>query len=380
MWPNDGALSRDRGARVVAPLLGCGFSLVLVPAWLDALGHVDAALRGPATVLGVLYTLACVLAVPLSVRMSEVTRGVFCMVLVAAGVAFVGLTGIGNSWVLLCGLGIVAALMPTWVIVVVTSVVAAGLSITAWEAGALADQFANVVVLVSVTATVALLVRLTEANEELQAARDQVAALAVVRERQRVARDLHDILGHSLTTITIKAGLARRALETGAEAQARSEIGDVERLARQALGDVRGTVSEFRETSLAAELAGVRETLRAAGIEDDLPTSVDDVEPHLQRVFAHVLRECVTNAVRHSGAGSVVVRLGRTWVEVEDDGGGVAGAPEGNGLIGLRERLAAVGGTVRVGPGRRGGTRVRAAAGTGRERRTGDDGGTAEQS
>ncbi|MEV1294064.1 sensor histidine kinase [Pseudonocardia sp. NPDC049635] len=379
MWSNGGGLSRDRGARVVAPLLSGVFSVVLVPAWVDALGHVEPALRIPATILGVLYTLACVLAVPLSVRMSEVARGVFCMTLVAAGVTFVGVTGIGNSWVLLCGLGIVAALMPTWVVTVVTTVVAAGLTVTAWETSDLSDQFANVVVLVSVTAAVALMVRLTEANEELQTARDQVAELAAVRERQRVARDLHDILGHSLTTITIKAGLARRALETGSAEQARGEIGDVERLSRQALGDVRSTVSEFRETSLAAELAGVRETLRAAGIDDDLPTSVDDVEPHLRQVFAHVLRESVTNAVRHSGAGTVTVRLGRTWAEVEDDGAGVAGAPEGNGLTGLRERLAAVDGTLRVGAGNRAGTRVRAEAGSGRAPRTDDDG-TAETS
>lgn len=185
--------------------------------------------------------------------------------------------------------------------------------------------------------------------------------MAVTEERERIARDLHDVLGHSLTTITVKTALARRLLESGDAERAAVEVADVERLGRQALADVRSTVAANRVASLAHEVAGAREALRAAGIEADLPVAVDDVPEERQQVFAYVLREGVTNVIRHSGAGRCVVRVRPEAIEVVDDGvGAPAGTPAGNGRSGLAERVAAVGGWLESGPRDEGGYRLAA--------------------
>lgn len=199
------------------------------------------------------------------------------------------------------------------------------------------------------------------ANAELRAARDEIATLAVAEERARMARDLHDVLGHSLTTITVKAGLARRILESsGDDQRAIAELRDVEQLSRAALGEVRSTVSGYRKASLAAELVGARVALQAAEVDADLPHAVDNVPAELQEPFAYVLREGVTNVIRHSNAKHCAVRLGESWIEVRDDGTMVGSSSSGHGLAGLAERLAKVGGTLSAGPAAEGGFVVRA--------------------
>lgn len=193
---------------------------------------------------------------------------------------------------------------------------------------------------------------------ELRATQGKMARLAVAEERSRLARDLHDVLGHSLTTITVKAGLARRVLESSADRQrAIDEVRDVEELARQAMTDVRATVSGYRTASLPAELVGARAALSAAGIAADLPRAVDDVTAGLRETFAYVLREGVTNVIRHSGASRCEVRMGDTWLEVRDNGHAAADAVTssrqvggGHGLSGLAERVAAIDGTLEAGP------------------------------
>ncbi|HEX6354816.1 sensor histidine kinase [Actinophytocola sp.] len=198
-------------------------------------------------------------------------------------------------------------------------------------------------------------------NAELRAARDEIATLAVAEERARMARDLHDVLGHSLTTITVKAGLARRILESSADGErAIGELRDVEQLSRTALAEVRSTVSGYRKASLPAELVGARVALQAAEITADLPHAVDNVPAGLQEPFAYVLREGVTNVIRHSNARRCEVRLGESWIEVRDDGTTAATSDSGHGLAGLAERLAKVGGSLSAGPSPSGGFVVRA--------------------
>jgi two-component system sensor histidine kinase DesK len=183
------------------------------------------------------------------------------------------------------------------------------------------------------------------ANRELAAARAEVARLAAENERSRIARDLHDLLGHSLTTITVKAGLARRLAEHGDAERAFAEIGEVEALSRRTLGDVRAAVSAHRDVTLTGELATAREVLRAAHIVSELPASVAETDPGLSELFGWVVREAVTNAVRHARASRVRIAIGPRFIEVTDDGlGGVPGT--GNGLRGLRERVESVGGTL----------------------------------
>jgi two-component system, NarL family, sensor histidine kinase DesK len=200
-------------------------------------------------------------------------------------------------------------------------------------------------------------VRVQRVFIELAEVRTQLAPLAAENERLRIARDLHDLLGRSLTSIAVKASLARRLSPTD-PAQALTEIADVEDLARWSLADVRAAVDRYRDVTLAGELAAGRDLLRSAGIGADLPTAVDNVDPARQELFAWVVREGLTNIVRHSRADSCAVRLTACSIEISDDGVGAAAA-EGNGLSGLRERAAAAGGGVDAGPQRPGGWRLR---------------------
>jgi two-component system, NarL family, sensor histidine kinase DesK len=182
-------------------------------------------------------------------------------------------------------------------------------------------------------------------NLDLLRAREENARLVIAEERNRFARDLHDILGHSLTVITVKAELAQRLVETE-PARARAEIADLERLSRDALADVRRAVEGYRELTLPGELTRARSALAAAGIEAVLPNSTEEVPSALRELFAWTVREGVTNVVRHSRARRCTIVLDGHSVEISDDGRGADGAPFGNGLLGLRERAAAVGATV----------------------------------
>jgi two-component system, NarL family, sensor histidine kinase DesK len=187
-----------------------------------------------------------------------------------------------------------------------------------------------------------------EGNRALTEARTEVARLSAENERFRIARDLHDLLGHSLTTITVKAGLARQIGPLD-PARALQEIAEVETLARRSLSDVRAAVTNYREVTLSGELATGRELLRAAGIAAELPSAVDIVDPAWHELFGWAVREGLTNVVRHARASSCAVRLSPSSVEIDDDGIGGQARP-GNGLDGLRERVAAAGGIVDAGP------------------------------
>ena len=200
---------------------------------------------------------------------------------------------------------------------------------------------------------------------ELAAARAEVVRLAAENERSRIARDLHDLLGHSLTTITVKAALAKRLAAHDPQRAAR-EIGEVEALSRSVLADVRAAVAGYREVSLAGELATARHVLRSAGVDPHLPGAVDVVPADYRELFGWVVREGVTNVVRHARAVNCEITIGPTWLQVDDDGHGAVVGEHGTGLIGLGERVEACGGTVRSGPSQIGWTlRVEVPAVTG---------------
>ncbi|QBX55675.1 sensor histidine kinase [Nocardioides seonyuensis] len=170
--------------------------------------------------------------------------------------------------------------------------------------------------------------------------------LALVAERERVARDVHDVLGHSLTALSIKAELASRLIEVD-PARAKAELESIQETARLALAEVRSTVGGLRAANLEAELAAAPQVLADAGIATEVHGEVSDTDPRHRALLAWVLRESVTNVVRHSGAHRVGIVLAPTGLVVSDDGRGLAG-PEGNGLRGMRERVSAAGGRVVV--------------------------------
>jgi two-component system, NarL family, sensor histidine kinase DesK len=205
-------------------------------------------------------------------------------------------------------------------------------------------------------------------NQELAHARAELAHAAVAAERERFARDLHDLLGHSLSVIAIKAELAGRLLP-GSPERAAVEVGEVEGVARQALGEVRQAVSGYRQPTLAGELEGARVALSAAGIDASIDREPVSLDPEVEAVLAWTVREGATNVIRHSGASrcSLTVRTedGDAGVEVLDDGIGTARAPDpaqdgvgGNGLTGLRERAASLRGRIEAGTAPDGGYRL----------------------
>ncbi len=353
----------DRRARTLSAVAAALFTLSMVPAWADALGGVPARHHGFAATICVVYGLGSVVAVPLSRQLPLLAQVAVCGALLALGLTFVGLSGSTNSWFLLSALGIVATLMPTLVTAVVTALTVVGLLGIAVADGSVGAQISNIVLIVAVTTAAALIVNLIELNADLEEARGRLAVLAVNEERERIARDLHDILGHSLTTVALKAGLSRRVLENGDVATGVEQIRDVERLVQQALTDLRATVSDCKEITLATELAVAASVLRAAGADADLPTASDSVPSELQQVFGFVLREAVTNVMRHGCAGHVTVRLTENSITVANDGPRGERTSGGNGLRGLEERMTAVGGRLEAGPGPRDGFVVRAVVG-----------------
>lgn len=169
-------------------------------------------------------------------------------------------------------------------------------------------------------------------------------------ERDRVARDVHDVLGHSLTVVAVKAELAQRLVDVDPE-RAKAELDAIRSLSREALAEIRATVVGLRVARIAEELDAAREALAGAGIAAELPENAEAVDPRHRIVVAWVLREAVTNVVRHSGASRCAVTFGPSTLRVADDGRGLGSSSEGNGLRGVRERVAAVGGRLTVGPG-----------------------------
>ena len=201
------------------------------------------------------------------------------------------------------------------------------------------DLFGVVMVLMglALALTVGLGIRYDAARAALRRAEERTAVLAVAAERERIGRDLHDILGHSLTTIAVKADLAQRLAHRDAAATA-AQIGEIASIARQSLKDVRATAAGMREVRLASEVAAARAVLTAAGIECRAPVALPMLSDHDSELLGYVVREAVTNVVRHAGATTCTIEADAGGVTVTDNGTGFATGAGGNGLDGLRQR------------------------------------------
>ncbi len=195
-------------------------------------------------------------------------------------------------------------------------------------------------------------------NAELRLSQSEVRQLARVAERERIARDLHDVLGHRLSVIVLKSELAGKLFERDPE-RARAEMAEVENSAREALKEVREAIAGYRERSLSAELEQARLALASADVELDL--ALDEplgLDAQTEAVLALVVREAVTNVIRHARAHRCWIHLSRSarndelTLEIGDDGGGRI-CPEGGGIEGMRARIEALGGLFRLDPDRR---------------------------
>lgn len=222
--------------------------------------------------------------------------------------------------------------------------------------------------IVAIGLLLAGLMRLVEVNVALQRGREDAARLAVSEERLRFARDLHDLLGHSLAVIVLKSELVDRLAQSDPY-RAAQEAREIEAIARTALRDVREAVAGYRHARLAEELEGLKVALRSAGAEVTVDRRADQLADEVDGVLAWAAREAATNILRHSRATRVAVRVERSTsgmveLEVVDNGPsrpGVAHSGKGSGLQGLRERALQLGGVLWTEATPDGGYRVRVA-------------------
>jgi two-component system sensor histidine kinase DesK len=189
-----------------------------------------------------------------------------------------------------------------------------------------------------------------EKDAELRLSHDEVRRLAATAERERIGRDLHDLLGHTLSLITLKLELSRKLFDRDSEA-ARREMTEAEAVARHALAEVRAAVTGIRATDLAAELASARLLLGASGVHLDYQLPALQLPEHIERSLALVIREASTNIVRHARATEAKIALSAdgpaVLLQIGDNGrGGLV--LEGNGLAGMRERVRGIGGVLEI--------------------------------
>ena len=271
----------------------------------------------------------------------------------------------GREWLLffpLLGLAVGAVVRRGRKLTLITFplVLGAGL-VTFWR-----DDWGSVSVVygtfISVMVTAAILA-LDDTVRQLRATREELARAAVEKERLRFSRDLHDLLGHTLSVVVVKSEAVRRLAPHDLDG-ALSQLADIESVGRQALTEIREAVTGYREGSLATELDRARDALSSAGIEPVVRRSGPLLEPQTEALLGWVVRESATNAVRHSGATRCVIALDgtadRVRLTVTDDGRGPTDGVPGSGLRGLRERVATAGGTLTSGPAPRGGFQVTA--------------------
>jgi two-component system sensor histidine kinase DesK len=253
--------------------------------------------------------------------------------------------------------------LPPRVGVAVTLLTGLGAGIAGWlhgdSRGAVA---ATVLTIVSIGVLMTAFGRIARANRELRTTREELARLAVSEERLRIARDLHDLLGHSLSVIALKSELARKLLEREPK-RAAAELDDIQSVTRTALAEVREAVQGYRRLALAEALESAQAALAAAGIDCELADADVALPADVDSVLAWAVREGTTNVIRHSGALHCAIRVradaDRAAVEIEDDGSAARSTERGSGLNGLRERAQRLRGELDAGTLPEGGFRLR---------------------
>lgn len=346
-----GAARTSRGlslTRTPGDLGAFAFYPWLLLAYPPARDLVEGAVRpaGPALLCLALFVVLYVLSITLSFRgRPRAAAGALAALVL---VTFLLLAGLAEHWFHLAPLmtiacGVVLRGRAVYAVLTVLTVV---LAAAMWRNG---SSWQNISLAVWGTVAgglvVSIVLKLFSVIAELQETREELAHAAVAEERLRFSRDLHDLLGHTLSVMVVKAQAVRRLAPRDAEATAR-QAADIEAIGREALTEVRGAVTGYRGRGLAAELASARTALADAGIT--AAVTVPDVRPapEVDALLGWAVREGVTNVVRHSGARTCEIRLEGTVLEIRDDGRGPGGSTFGHGLRGLAERAVALGGTL----------------------------------
>ena len=364
----ESGLSRfPRGGRLLGPLFGLVFLIYPVRAVLTSdpsPARASVAIAGAALFAGVFLWLMW-MQEPLwsaSAEHSEVRKRratIAFLVLLALALNL----ALGSEWrVLFFHLNVAAGIM---LLTRDAYVAIAGLAATTLALGFVSGMAWLALPTSAIGLWATAFVRQVAAVSELRSAREELARLAVSEERLRFARDLHDLLGHSLSLITLKSELAGRLLPTEPE-RAATEVHDIEGVARQALREVRQAVAGYRRPTLDEELAGASEMLEAAGITCRIENQTGVLPKAVDAVLAWAVREGTTNVIRHSSAKHCRIVLARndeeTYAEITDDGQGYqkdSGKNSGSGLSGLAERVATFDGRVETGALPDGGFRLR---------------------
>jgi two-component system, NarL family, sensor histidine kinase DesK len=264
---------------------------------------------------------------------------------------------------LIFGFFMIVYLVPTRVACIVIALSIAAFMLQIKLLGASFESIVSVLVPSVTLAIIAIFTAFAHRHQrELRRSQEEILRLATLAERERIGRDLHDLLGHTLSVVALKSELARKLIDRDIDA-ARLEISEVERVARDSLAQVRNAVSGIRSTALSSELLAATALLEAQGLKVKCETENVKLPHDRETVLALSLREAATNVRRHSNAKVVTIRLRKeaaaVVMEVVDDGRGGRIIP-GNGLNGMRERLDTVGGSLSLWPNPAGGTLLRA--------------------
>ncbi|MFI5836124.1 sensor histidine kinase [Micromonospora sp. NPDC051300] len=365
--PDVDAAARRRGIALVAAHT-LWFWLLVPPAAAIAGGEVRPAATAAVGLTGFAVLYLTMVAVPvLSLPVPPLPRrlalAVFALLGVALAAAYAGGPG---GWLILlvyvAAAGAVTVDRPAWGFGWVGGAVAAVAVIGATRGAPAAETAQTALITMLAGAMTLAFARMAQLVGELRRTQRELARAAVRQERLRFARDLHDLLGHTLSLVVVKAEVVRRLVPADPD-RAAAEAADIERIGRTALAEVREAVTGYRDHSFGRELANARAALADAGIAVTVRRDGDPLDATVDDTFGWVLREAVTNVLRHSRATrceiDVRVDADGAVLTVRDDG--VGGRPgHGNGLRGLAERLGRERGTLDVAPDPDGGLRLTA--------------------
>lgn len=340
---------------VVAMTLVTLVGVLSDPLWTAMFGSDDVG-RATIGLIGVVIVLAGYARLLWTTLMRRINRshrlGLALLVLLCYALPI----ALGPGWVnaLVAPAGLFAVVLPVRKAIVVTAVATVVAPVSALLLGGQWLIVVGLIGWVPVAAfTGSVQVWFCHVIQELREARTELARTAVGEERRRFARDLHDVLGHSLQAVALRAELAERFLEDD-PGRVHAELAEIQRMARDSVRDMRDVVRGYRTTSLGAELDGMSAVLRAAGIQCDTPPVPTGLPAHAHEPLGWVVREAVTNVLRHSSASwcraAVRTAGGRVTLDISNDGAGRRVGGSGSGLAGLAERVGRAGGGFSAAP------------------------------